>query len=209
MPSAHMLLHYGSEKTWGWDYPVLDTILIYPVEKPAYHELSPALLSLPKLLLSQIQGVTIFCWTKAGTARLSRGKLWLPESLPQDPNLEKVKGDGNLLWHFPDGKAYNCILWKETAERHVSSHVFLHPQHTCCTKISVSWGLDTHSAFPAGESQVLSGQYVLFQTCIGSGAKPNQLLVFMIHSKCLDCTSIPANPQPQALHNWRLHFVSS
>jgi len=44
MPLAHRQLQYGSEKTWERDYPVLDTIIIYPVEKPAYHELSPTLL---------------------------------------------------------------------------------------------------------------------------------------------------------------------
>lgn len=59
--------------------------ILSSVEKPAYHELSPALLSLCKTLLSQIQGVTIFCWTKAEIARLSRGKLWLAECLTQDP----------------------------------------------------------------------------------------------------------------------------
>lgn len=81
MPFTHMQLHYDSEKTCGWDYTVLGTIIIYPVEKPAYCQLSPALFSLHKLLLRQIQGVTIFCWTKAGIVRLSRGNPWRSQSL--------------------------------------------------------------------------------------------------------------------------------
>lgn len=66
MPFAHTQLHYGSENQQGWDYAVLDTIIIDPIEKSAYQQLSPALLSLPKLLLSQMQDANIFCWTKAG-----------------------------------------------------------------------------------------------------------------------------------------------
>lgn len=66
MPFAHMQLHYGSEKMQGWDYAVLDTIIIDPIEKPAYQQLSPALLLLPRFLLIKMQDANIFCWTKAG-----------------------------------------------------------------------------------------------------------------------------------------------
>lgn len=58
MPFAYVQLCYCSEKPWGWHYSLPGTAIIYPAEK--VHTMSLALLSLPKLLLSQIQHVTIF-----------------------------------------------------------------------------------------------------------------------------------------------------
>lgn len=137
-----------------------------PCWEAAHHELSPTLLSLLKLLLSQIQRVTIFLFSTCQVAKLktvSSGKKWQR---------------GTAQSSFPPS-----------------------PTHTCCSEVTVSW-LETLSAFPAAEHKAPSPQYVLSQTCTGGRAKPNQPLVFMPQSKCLDSTSICPLLLPTPSSTW-------